>query len=146
MAGTRQGTHAYSLSRPGGTWQAAPVWKNTDIAMYTASPVFANGVLYGFSNKRRGHFVALDAATGTVKWATQGRDGNHASILQTNDHLLLLNDSAALVVARRSPDGFKEERRIELGIGATWTLPVFLPDGLLVREAKSVVRLYWSGT
>src|SRR5688572_2738050 len=108
VAGTRQGTHAYSLSRPGGTWQAVPVWKNTDITMYTASPVFANGVLYGFSNKRRGHFVALDAATGTVKWATQGRDGNHASILQTNDHLLLLNDSAALVVARRSPDGFKE--------------------------------------
>ena len=146
VAGTRQGTHAYSLSRPGGTWQAAPVWKNTDITMYTASPVFANGVLYGFSNKRRGHFVALDAATGTVKWATQGRDGNHASILQTNDHLLLLNDAAALVVARRSPDGFKEERRIELGTGATWTLPVFLPDGLLVREANSIVRLYWSGT
>ena len=29
--------------------------------MYTVSPVFADGVIYGMSNKRRGHFVALDA-------------------------------------------------------------------------------------
>ena len=146
VAGTRQGTHAYALSRSGGAWQPAPIWKNTDVTLYTASPVFASGVLYGFSNKRRGHFVALDAATGTVKWATTGRDGNHASILQTNEHLLLLTDAAALVVARRSPDGFKEERRIELGLGSTWALPVLLPDGLVVRDANSVVRLYWSGT
>src|SRR5688572_15303151 len=146
VAGTRQGTHAYMLSRSGGAWQPAPIWKNTDVTMYTASPVFAGGVLYGFSNKRRGHFVALDAATGIVKWATTGRDGNHASILQTAEHLLLLTDAAALVVARRSPDGFKEERRIELGLGSTWALPVLLPDGLVVRDANSVVRLYWSGT
>jgi len=146
VAGTRQGTHAYVLSRSGGAWQPAPIWKNTDVTLYTASPVFASGVLYGFSNKRRGHFVALDAATGIVKWATTGRDGNHASILQTAEHLLLLTDAAALVVARRSPDGFKEERRIELGLGSTWALPVLLPDGLVVRDANSVVRLYWSGT
>ena len=79
---------------------------------------------------------SLDAATGTVKWATQGRDGNHASILHTNEHLVLLTDAATLVVARRSSDGFMEERRIDLGTGATWTLPVFLPDGLLVRDLQ----------
>ncbi len=146
VAGTRQGTHAYTLSRSGDKWQPAPIWKNADVTMYTVSPVLASGVLYGFSNKRRGHFVALDAATGAVKWATQGRDGNHASILHTNEHLVLLTDAATLVVAQRSSDGFKEERRIDLGTGAIWTLPVFLPDGLLVREANAVVRLYWSGT
>jgi outer membrane protein assembly factor BamB len=112
--------------------------------MYTSSPVFADGVIYGMSTKRRGQFVALDAATGALKWSTQGRDGNHASILQTNDHLLLLTDGAVLIVARRSPEAFREEKRYDLGIGATWTLPVVLPDGLLVREAGKVVRLHWS--
>ena len=144
VSGTRQGTHAYALARAGGTWQLKQIWRNADVTMYTASPVFANGVIYGLSNKRRGHFVALDAESGAVKWATQGRDGDHASILQTTEHLLLLTDGAVLIVARRTPESFKEEKRYELGIGATWTLPILLPDGLLVREANSVVRLHWS--
>ena len=144
VSGTRQGTQAYAIARAAGTWQPKQLWKNAEVTMYTVSPVFADGVIYGMSNKRRGHFVALDAETGTVKWATQGRDGNHASILQTRGHLLFLTDGAVLIVAVRSPEAFKEVIRYELGTGATWTLPVMLPDGLLVREANSVVRLHWS--
>ena len=144
VSGTRQGTQAYAIARASGTWQPKQLWKNAEVTMYTASPVFADGVIYGMSNKRRGHFVALDAETGTVKWATQGRDGNHASILQTKDHLLFLTDGALLIVAGRSPEAFKEEKRYELGTGATWTLPVMLSDGLLVRDANTVVRLHWS--
>ncbi len=145
VSGVRQGTQAYALARAGGTWQPKQIWRNADVTMYTVSPVFADGIIYGMSNKRRGHFVALDVESGSVKWATQGRDGNHASILQTSEHLLLLTDGAVLIVARRSPEGFKEEKRYELGTSATWSLPVLLPDGLLVREATGVVRLYWAG-
>jgi outer membrane protein assembly factor BamB len=143
VSGTRQGTHAYALARSGGVWQPRQIWRNADVTMYTASPVFANGIVYGLSTKRRGQFVALDVETGAMKWSTQGRDGNHASILQTNDHLLMLNDGAILTVARRTPEGFKEEKRYELGTGPTWTLPILLKDGLVVRDANSVVRLHW---
>jgi outer membrane protein assembly factor BamB len=145
VSGTRQGTHAYALARSAGTWQPKQIWKNADVTMYTVSPVFADGMIYGMSNKRRGHFVALDVENGSVKWATQGRDGNHASILQTNEHLLFLTDGAVLIVARRTAEGFKEERRYELGTGATWSLPVLLPDGMLVREANGLVKLTWAG-
>ena len=145
VSGTRQGTHAYALVRVGGAWQPKQLWKNAEVTMYTVSPVFADGMIYGMSNKRRGHFVALDVENGTVKWATQGRDGNHASILQTKEHLLFLTDGAVLIVARRTAEGFKEEKRYELGTGATWSLPVLLPDGLLVREANGVVKLTWAG-
>ena len=143
VSGTRQGTHAYAVARVGSAWQPKQIWRNADVTMYTASPVYANGVVYGLSNKRRGHFVALDAETGAVRWATQGRDGNHASILQTTEHLLMLTDAALLIVARRTPDGFKEEKRYDLGTGVTWTVPILLADGLVVREANHVVRLHW---
>src|SRR5688572_3274533 len=144
VSGTRQGTHAYALARVGGAWQPKQLWKNTDVTMYTASPVFANGVIYGLSNKRRGHFFAIDAETGRVTWATQGRDGNHASILQTKDHVLFLTDGGALIVAQRSPEGFKELKRYEVGKSPTWTLPVLLPDGIVVRESHSVVKHTWN--
>ena len=144
VSGTRQGTHAYAITRNGGTWQPNQIWKNADLTMYTASPVFAGGVIYGMSTKRRGHYVALDTETGTVKWATQGRDGNHASILQTKEHLLLLNDAGTLIVAERTPVAFRELKRYELGKSATWTLPVLLPDGLLVRESNALVKHTWN--
>lgn len=105
VSGTRQGTHAYSLRRSGPSWQATLAWRNADVTMYTTSPVFADGHIYAMSTKRRGQFVALDAASGAVKWATQGRDGSHASILLTNDHVLFLNDSGVLIVAERSAAG-----------------------------------------
>ena len=144
VSGTRQGTHAYSLTRSAGTWTPKQAWKNAEVTMYTVSPVFADGVLYGMSTKRRGQFVALDAASGALKWGTQGRDGNHASILQSGRHLVLLTDGGVLIVAQRSPDGFKEEKRYEIGQSQTWAVPVFLADGLLVRDATGVARLQWN--
>jgi hypothetical protein len=111
--------------------------------MYTVSPVFADGILYGMSNKRRGHFVAMGAEDGSVKWSTTGRDGNHASIQQSRDHLFLLTDGGQLIVARRTGASFTEERRYEVAQQPTWAQPVFLPDGILVRDAANLSKLLW---
>jgi outer membrane protein assembly factor BamB len=143
VSGARQGTHAYAITRTAGKWQPKQIWRNAEVTMYTVSPVYADGVIYGMSNKRRGQFVALDAETGTVKWATVGRDGAHASIQHTAQHLLLLTDGGVLIVARRTADSFVEERRYEIGKSATWAQPVFLSDGMLVRDAAGVVKLLW---
>jgi len=127
-----------------GTWTATQAWKNAEVTMYTSSPVFGDGRIYGMSNKRRGQLVALDAATGAMKWSTQGRDGNHASILLAPAHVMFLTDGGNLIVARRASDTYVEEQRYEIGSSATWSLPVLLPDGLLVREANGITRLAWS--
>ena len=37
------------------------------------------------------------------------------------------------------PEGLSS--RIELGHSATWAVPVFLPDGILVRDQTSVQKL-----
>ena len=144
VSGTRQGTHAYAVNNTNGTWEAKLAWKNPDVTMYTSSPVFADGRIYGLSAKRRGQFVMLDAATGAVKWATEGRDGTHASILIAPEHVLFLTDAGALILAPRGSDKFVQERRYDIGTSSTWAIPVLLPDGLLVRESNGVVRLTWS--
>ena len=143
VSGPRQGTHAYAITRVNGSWQTKQIWKNTDTTMYTVSPVFADGMLYGMSNKRRGQFVALGAGDGGVKWSTIGRDGNHASIQRSGDYLLFLTDGGVLIVSRRTPEGVVDERRYEVAQQATWAQPVFLSDGILVRDATSIVKLLW---
>ncbi|HET8782648.1 MAG TPA: PQQ-binding-like beta-propeller repeat protein, partial [Pyrinomonadaceae bacterium] len=90
VSGTRAGTHAYSLAQSAGKWQVTEAWKNADVGMYMSSPVFGDGVIYGHSSKKKGQFVAVDAKTGAVKWATEGREGEHASLLLTPQHVVFL--------------------------------------------------------
>jgi outer membrane protein assembly factor BamB len=143
VSGTRQGTHAYTLQRQGagGKWQATEIWKNADVTMYMSSPVYGDGLLYGHSVKRKGQFVALDAKTGTVRWMTDGREGEHASVLLTPRHLIYLTNSADLIVAPRAGQSFAPERRYDVADAETYAMPVLLGSDIYVRDATSLIRL-----
>lgn len=141
VSGTRQGTHAYALAQTGGKWQATESWKNPDIAMYMSSPVFGDGLIYGHSSKRKGQFFAIDAKTGAVRWATEGREGEHASLLLTPQHVVILTNSADLIVAKRGTPAFTVERRYEVAQATTFASPVILGTNILVRDATGLTLL-----
>jgi outer membrane protein assembly factor BamB len=141
VSGTRQGTHAYALAQTGGKWQATETWKNPDIAMYMSSPVFGDGVIYGHSSKKKGQFFALDAKTGAVRWTTEGREGEHASLLLTPRHVVFLTNGADLIVAKRNTPAFAVERRYEVAQGSTFAMPVLLGENILVRDATGLTLL-----
>ena len=141
VSGTRAGTHAYSLAQSGSKWQATEVWKNADVAMYMSSPVFGDGLIYGHSSKKKGQFVAVDAKTGALKWATEGRAGEHASILLTPQHVVFLTNGADLIVAKRNTSTFAEERRYDVAEAATWAMPILLGPNVLVRDATGLMLL-----
>jgi outer membrane protein assembly factor BamB len=141
VSGTRQGTHAYEISYALDKWSANEVWKNANVAMYMSSPVYGDGLIYGHSAKKKGQFVALDARTGVLRWATEGREGDHASVLLTPHHLLYLTNGADLIVAQRSAAGFTIEKRYDVADSATWSVPVLLGSDLLIRDATGLMRL-----
>ena len=149
VSGTRAGTHAYTLTpidgaqgrQAGGKWQATEAWKNPEVAMYMSTPVLADGILYGLSSRRRGQFVAVDATTGALKWATEGRATNHASILLTPSHVLLLTTAGELVLVKPSAAKYEEERRYTVADSETWAVPAILTDGLIIRDASGVMKL-----
>ncbi len=141
VSGTRQGTHAYDLKLANGKWHATELWTNKDVAMYMSSPVYGDGLLYGHSSKRKGQFVAVDVKTGVTKWATEGREGEHASVLLTPTHVVFLTNGAELIFARRGGASFVSEQKYEVAKSPTWSVPVFLGSDLLVRDASSLMRL-----
>ncbi|CAN5767524.1 PQQ-like beta-propeller repeat protein [soil metagenome] len=141
VSGTRQGTHAYTLQPANAKWQVTEAWKNLDVAMYMSSPVFGDGLIYGHSSKRKGQFVALDAKSGVVRWSTEGRDGDHASVLLTPSHIVYLTSGADLIVARRATRTFEVERRYDVADAATWAMPVLFAGDILVRDATGLIRL-----
>lgn len=141
VSGTRQGTHAFALSQAGGKWSATEAWKNADVAMYMSSPVFGDGMIYGLSSKKKGQFVAIDARTGTLKWATEGREGDHASVLLTPRNLIYLTNGADLIIAQRGTSTFTADKRYDVAEAETWAMPVFLGPDLLIRDATGLMRL-----
>ena len=141
ISGTRQGTHAYTLAETNGKWQATEVWKNPEVAIYMSSPVFGDGLIYAHSSKKKGQLVAVDAKTGAIRWATEGRAGEHASLLLTPHHVVFLTNGADLIVVKRGTPAFAEERRYEVAEAATWSMPVLLGSSILVRDATGLMLL-----
>jgi outer membrane protein assembly factor BamB len=146
VSGTRQGTHGYTVTRSGETWSATLAWKNADVGMYMSSPVLADGVLYGLSAKRKGQLVALDANTGALRWSSEGRDADHASVLFTSTHVVYLTSTGDLVLVKRTADGLTKDRQYaDIANSATYAVPLFVGGDLFVRDATGVSRLTGSG-
>jgi outer membrane protein assembly factor BamB len=112
--------------------------------MYMSTPVLSEGVLYGLSAKKKGQVVAIDAASGAVKWMTDGRAADHASILLAGNNVLLMTTAGELIVVKRSPLKYEEEKRYTLADAATWAVPAVLPDALIVRDVSGLMRLVGS--
>jgi outer membrane protein assembly factor BamB len=142
ISGTRQGTHAYALKQTGSKWEAAETWKNPDIAPYMSSPVFGDGLIYGHSSKKKGQFYAIDEKTGAVRWTTEGREGEHASLLLTPQNVVFLTNNADLIVAKRGTPAFALERRYDdVAEASTFAMPVLLGSNILVRDATGLMLL-----
>jgi outer membrane protein assembly factor BamB len=141
VSGTRQGTQAYTLTEAGGKWQAKQIWKKPEASMYMSSPVAGDGLIYGMSDKKKGHFVALDERTGDVKWATEGREGEFASVLLTPQHVVFLTNGGDLVVAKRGAASFAVEKKYDLGASETWAAPALVGKDIVVRDASGVSRM-----
>jgi len=142
ISGTRQGTHAYTLKQAGGKWEVTETWKNPDIAPYMSSPVFGDGLIYGHSSKKKGQFFAIDEKTGAVRWTTEGREGEHASLLLTPQHVVFLTNNADLIVAKRGTPAFAVERRYDdVAEASTFAMPVLLGSNILVRDATGLMLL-----
>ena len=139
ISGTRKGTFAYRLEvKAPSTWTPVQVWHNADVPMYMSSPVADGGFIYGFSNRRKGQLFCVEAATGKVKWATEGRTGMNAALQIAGANLVVLTTEGELLVVRKNPDKYEELHRYQMADGQTWAQPVLLKNGIVIRSADAV--------
>lgn len=142
VSGVRQGTRAFEIVRAAGGFEAKQLWHNPAVQMYMSSPVVEGDLLYGMSNTRKGQYVCLDAKTGQTVWATEGRDGSQAAVLNAGGVLLFLTSDADLIVAAKSRKGFEPLARYKVAESATWAHPAILGKQILVKDEASLAL--WS--
>jgi outer membrane protein assembly factor BamB len=141
VSGIRKGTIGYRIAKSGATFAPTQAWHNAETTMYMSSPVADGNHVYGFSNKRKGQLFCLDATSGKVAWATEGRTGTNASLQSAGSDLIVLTTEGELVVVKRNPAKYEEVRRYKVADGQTWAQPVLLGNQIIVRDATSVALL-----
>ena len=142
FSGVRKGTMAVQVTKNGSEWTTKQVWHNPEIAMYMNSPVLEGDHLFGMSSKRKGQYFCLEAATGKVLWATEGREGVNAAILNAKDALLILTNDANLIVAKKSAKGFEQVAKYSVADSATYAHPVVMGKRILVKDDAAMAL--WS--
>jgi hypothetical protein len=123
----------------GGKWIVEVVWTNPQTPMFMSSPVLIGETIYGLTQRGRGQFVAVDAASGKTLWNTQGREGENASILASPSWLLASTTDGTLVVARTSPQRYEEVRRYQIAESAFWAHPAITTGSIVVKDIDKVI-------
>ena len=141
-AGLENPTIALRIAKSGTQWTATPAWQNDQVSMYMSSPAAIGTTVYGLSNKNRGQFFAIDAATGKTLWTTKGRDGENASIVRVGDYLLLGTTNSELIIAKANPARFEELKRYTVADSAMWAHPAFAGTTIVVKDVNKLIG--WS--
>jgi outer membrane protein assembly factor BamB len=134
--------HPVTAIRPrldGGKWIAETAWTNLQTPMFMSSPVLIGETIYGLTQRSKGQFVAIDAASGKTLWNTQGREGENASILGSRSWLLASTTDGNLVVARANPQRYEEVRRYQIAQSALWAHPAITGRSIIVKDADKVI-------
>jgi outer membrane protein assembly factor BamB len=140
-SGHDQGIHAVRPLRQGARWTAAEAWKNDEVSLYMSSPVLDGTRLFGFSQRKKGEFFCLEAATGRLVWRSEGRQGENAALVAVGRDLLALKDDAELLVLRMDAAGFAPVATYTVADSATWAHPVPTARGVLVKDVDSLALL-----
>ncbi len=141
-AGLENPTVALRVGKTGARWTTTPVWRNEQVSMYMSTPAVAGSAIFGLSNKNRGQFFAIDAASGKTLWLGKGREAENASIVRAGDQLLLATTNSELIVAKANPARFQEVRRYTLAESAMWAHPAFAGRTIIVKDVDKLIA--WS--
>ena len=138
-AGIDEPLTAIRPQRDGDKWIAETVWTNLQTPMFMSSPVLIGATIYGLTQRGKGQFVAIDAASGKTLWNTQGREGEHASMLRSRSWLLASTTEGHLVVARANPQKYEEVRRYQIAQAALWAHPAITGSSIIVKDVDKVI-------
>ena len=138
-AGLDNPTIAYAIAAAGKGWTATPRWRNEQVSMYMSSPAANGSTLFGLSNKNRGQFFAIDAASGKTLWLGKPREAENASIVRAGNFLLLSTTNGELIVARPSATAFEEVKRYTVAESAMWAHPAFSGRNIVVKDVDKVI-------
>jgi outer membrane protein assembly factor BamB len=137
------GTMLVQVNQHDNSWTAEKAWQISELTMRFSSPVQKGNLIFGFSNRNSGIFFCVDAEKGKTLWTSDPRQGDNAVVLISGDLLFLLKDSAELIVARASGNGFEPLHRYQVADSATYANPLMLAKGIVIKDNTTLSYMSW---
>jgi outer membrane protein assembly factor BamB len=135
-SGYDTGGAVYRIKKEGEAFKTEEVWNTRVMKNHFNSSVHYGGYLYGFDDAT---LKCVDAGTGEEKWRQRGFQ--KGSLLVADGHLVILSEAGLLLLADAVPEAFKEQGRMQVLEGRTWTMPSLSGGKLYLRNQKEMVAL-----
>jgi len=109
------------------------IWRNREMRNHFSNCVLWKGHLYGIDgNVGRTSLKCMDFATGEAKWSQP--TGRMASLLLSDEKLIVLTDPGELIVCKASPSGYEEISRAKVASRPCWTPPTLSGGRIYCRS------------
>ncbi|MDB4538111.1 PQQ-like beta-propeller repeat protein, partial [Akkermansiaceae bacterium] len=138
VGGENRGMFAVKPKKTDDKWTVERAWRHRDVSFDMSSPVVNEGLVYGFSEFKKGRISCLDPRSGKVLWEGDPGTGKNAQFLSLPAHVLALTDDGLLRVLRSSKESYKVLRSYRLAEDNTWTAPTLVGDLLLIKAGDNL--------
>ncbi|MDB4733003.1 PQQ-binding-like beta-propeller repeat protein [Planctomicrobium sp.] len=143
LGGENRGIHSLMpLKLKDGSWSIDSEWHQKEVALDMSTAVINDGLLFGFSHYNRGQLFCLDPETGEVLWKGPGRTGENVAFLSIPGYVIALINSGELRLIEATGEEYRAARSWKVAETETWTAPVLLKDGFLIKDTNSLTL--WS--
>ncbi|MFQ5675518.1 MAG: PQQ-binding-like beta-propeller repeat protein [bacterium] len=142
LTGYNQGVMRLRVLKKGGTWSTEQVWKKPQFGNYMNTPVLFGNSVVTFSDRNKGQYGILDAATGEIYWRSRGRQGDNAALIQAGEFLLSLQTDSRLIVSKPAKTGLQILREYSVADSPTWAHPAIFDKKMLIKDKTNLTL--WS--
>jgi outer membrane protein assembly factor BamB len=108
---------------------------------YMSSPITHSGHVYMHGRDKRFH--CLEAQTGKLKWSSEKKFSEYASLVANGDKVLALTADGNLLLMQLNSSEFKLVDSRKISDSPTWAHLAVCGEELFVRELKGLVKLQW---
>jgi len=128
------GCALFKLGTEGEKLSLRLVWKSKVLLTKFTSCVLKDGFLYaGDQNALK----CVEFASGRPCWVD--RNFPNASVLVSDEHLIVFSEDGRLMIAKATPNEFKPTAQVGLLSGRCWTIPTLANGKLFVRNLEKAV-------
>jgi hypothetical protein len=116
------------------------VWKDQGaLACHFSTPVYCDGVLYGFDGRQEegARLRAIDWKTGKVHWTQEGF--GCGSLIRAGGTLIVMSEGGDLVLLEASPKAYKELARASVLTGPVRAHMAMADGRLFARDNKRLI-------
>lgn len=129
---------AIKVGRNSKKWTVAEAWKNGDFTLEMSSPIISNNQVIGLFYTKKGQFASLDVKTGKTTWASEGRMGRGAALVNLEQEILALKDDGTIVIFKVNDSRFSVVKEYQGADTPAWAYPAVFENKILIKDEENL--------